>query len=347
MLKESEAGRKTTDIIREYGISEKTFYTWKRKYGGLEASDIKRLKTLEAENRRLKQIVADLTLDNSALKDVLGKKVVPPTAKRKVGHYLEKAYKFSQRRVCKLLNLGRSSYQYQSRRDDSALRDRLKALADQRPRFGYRRLHALLKREGQQINHKRVFRLYREGDLGLPRRRRKRLVAGKRVPHETPAGVNDRWSIDFIHDQLATGTRFRILSVVDDFSRECLACEADLSLPGERVVRVLDLRGKPSSITLDNGPEFKGRALDRWAYGHGVTLAFIRPGKPLENAFVESFHSRLRDECLNLHWFGGLPEARSIVEAWRVDYNHGRPHSSLGYLTPAEFASGSRLGLGV
>ena len=257
-------------------------------------------------------------------------------------------------------------YRYQSRRDDSSLRARLKVLADpkspslQRPRFGYRRLHALLSREGRVVNHKRVYRLYCEEGLTLPWRGRKRRAAGKRVPLERPTGVNERWSVDFIHDQLGSGSRFRVLNVVDDFSRECLACEVDSSLPGERVVRVLDrlvdLRGKPGSIVLDNGPEFVGRAMDRWAYGHGVRLSFIPPGRPLKNAFVESFNGRLRDpklrrsrtcrlvECLNLHWFMSLAEARRVIEEWRLDYNQQIqrirpwPHSSLGYLTPAEFA---------
>ena len=208
--------------------------------------------------------------------------MVTATAKRKVGHYLQRTHnqgrtraaskelRVGQRRACRLIGMSRSSYRYQSRRDDSSLRVRLKVLADpkspslQRPRFGYRRLPALLSREGRVVNHKRVYRLYREEGLSLAWRGRKRRAAGKRVPLERPTGVNERWSVDFIHDQLGSGARFRVLNVVDDFSRECLACEVDSSLAGERVVRVLDrlvdLRGKPGSVVLDNGPEFVGRA---------------------------------------------------------------------------------------
>ncbi len=267
--------------------------------------------------------------------------MVTATAKRKVGHYLQRTpnqgrtraasleLRVGQRRACRLMGMSRSSYRYQSRRDDSSLLARLKVLAEQRPRFGYRRLPALLSREGRVVNHKRVYRLYREEGLTLAWRGRKRRAAGKRVPLERPTGVNERWSVDFIHDQLGSGSRFRVLSVADDFSRECLACEVDSSLAGERVVQILDRlvdsRGKLGSIVLANGPEFVARAMDRWAYGHGVGLSFIPPGRPLENAFVESFNGRLRDpkqerpktdssglraqrsrswplvECLNLH----------------------------------------------
>ena len=201
----------------------------------------------------------------------------------------------------------------------------------------------MLRREGKQVNHKRVFRLYCEEKLALPRKQKKRLVSRPRIPLALPTSVNERWSMDFIHDQLASGTRFRVLNVIDDFTRECLASEVDLSLPGERVVRVLerliDSRAKPQSIVLDNGPEFVSRVLDQWAYRHGIYLAFIPPAKPADNAFVESFHSRFRDECLNRHWFTSLADAKSIIEAWRKDYNQERPHSSLAYLTPHEFAA--------
>ena len=228
------------------------------------------------------------------------------------------------------------------------MRTRLKELAAVRRRFGYRRLHVLLRREGWEVNHKKVYRIYTEERLQVRRRRRKRISRTERRPMIAVNAVNQRWSIDFQHDVTAKGQRFRTLNMVDDFSRESLIIEVDTSLTGERVTRVLDrlkaCRGLPLEIVLDNGPEMISKALDEWAYRNKVHLNFIEPGKPNQNAFIESFNGRFRDECLNEHWFANLGEARRIIEAWRIDYNQDRPHSALGYLTPNEFAS-SRQGL--
>ena len=206
-----------------------------------------------------------------------------------------------------------------------------------------RRLHVLLRREGWPVNHKAVHRLYVEEGLQVRKRKRKRVSRAERCPMAVPRAPNERWSMDFQHDLLATGQRIRTLNIVDDFSRECPAIEVDTSLPGARVVRVLDrlaaTRGLPQEIVLDNGPEMTGKALDAWAYRNGVQLNFIEPGKPVQNAFIESFNGRFRDECLNENWFLGLADARHTIEAWRIDYNTCRPHSALGYATPQEFAS--------
>jgi putative transposase len=189
--------------------------------------------------------------------------------------------------------------------------------------------------------------MYREEKLAVRRKRRKRVAQTARQPKVLPDGPNERWSMDFMADSLATGRGFRVLNVVDDYTRECVAIEADTSLSGERVARVLDRvierRGKPQSVVMDNGPEFTSRALDAWAYEHGIQLDFIRPGKPIENCFVESFNGKFRDECLNQHWFTSLMDARREIEAWRRDYNRVRPHSSLGQIPPAVFAQGAGL----
>jgi putative transposase len=221
------------------------------------------------------------------------------------------------------------------------LRERLLALARERPRYGYRRLHVLLRREGYEINHKRIHRLYRHEGLMVRRRLRKRIAAGNRVPLPIPSRPNERWSIDFMSDQLADGRVFRTLNIVDDFSRECLAIEVDTSLSGSRVVRVLERlcaeHSRPRALVMDNGPELTSKALDAWAYRSGVDLRFIQPGKPVQNAYVESFNGKFRDECLNEHWLASLEEAREVIEEWRQDYNQVRPHSSLGDLTPEQF----------
>lgn len=257
--------------------------------------------------------------------------------------YTRESWEFSERRACKLVGLGRSSARYRARRSgDEELRERLRQLAGERRRFGYRRLHVMLVREGQMVNHKRVYRLYQAEGLSVRKRGRKRVSREARLPLEAPSGPNQCWSLDFVSDTLSWGRKIRMLTVVDAFSRESLAIEVDTSLPGVRVARVLDRiveeRGVPREITLDNGPELTSRALDQWAYERGVRLRFIEPGKPVQNAFIESFNGRrLRDECLNEHWFLSLPHARRTIEDWRIDYNHNRPHSSLGNLTPEEF----------
>jgi putative transposase len=270
--------------------------------------------------------------------------VVRPAGKRAVVADLVQAHGLSERRACRLADLNLSTWQYRARRQQpSMLRQRLKELASQRRRFGYRRLHALLRREGWRVNHKAVHRIYVEEGLQVRQRKRKRVARVERQRMLVPQAPNQRWSMDFQHDLLATGQRFRSLNIVDDFSRECPAIEVDTSLPGVRVVRVLErlaeTRGLPKEIIVDNGPEMIGAALDQWAWRYGVRLHFIDLGKPSQNAFIESFNGRFRDECLNENWFLDIHDARRIIEAWRIDYNSSRPHSALGYATPEEFAA--------
>jgi putative transposase len=251
------------------------------------------------------------------------------------------------RRACRVIGLSTATWRYQRRETalNATVMARLEAHAAMRARFGYRRLHILLEREGLCVNHKRIHRLYRAAGLQVRRRRRKRLTRADRVPLPLPSQPSERWSMDFMVDTLADGRGFRTLNIVDDFTRQCLAIEVDRSLPGLRVARVLDRLaadvGLPQTIVVDNGPEFAGRTLDAWAYAHNVTLRFIRPGKPIENAYVESFNGKFRDECLNEHWFLNLPDAKATIELWRIDYNHVRPHSALNHATPAAFARDS------
>src|SRR5215470_16260331 len=250
----------------------------------------------------------------------------------------------SERHACRLVGLARATKRYRSRKGerDRALRTRLKELAAKRMRFGYRRLTAMLVREGVPINHKRVYRLYREEGLAMRIRQRRRIRWNGAVVKPAASQPNERWSMDFVSDCVSSGTVIRMLTIVDDCTRECPAIEVDTSLGGLRVRRVLDRiareRGLPEAIVLDNGPEFRGRALAAWSEQRGVRLEFIQPGKPVQNAFVESFNGRLRDECLNANWFTNLSDARRKIESWRQDYNHQRPHSSLNYMPPAEFA---------
>jgi len=251
--------------------------------------------------------------------------------------------RLSERHACGLIGMHRGSWRYRPRgRDDAALHTRLRELAYERRRYGYRRLHVLLRRDGWGVNHKRVYRLYREEGLLVRQRRRKRAAAHERVPLPRPLRPDQGWSMDFLADALGNGRRFRTLNIVDEYTREAPAIEVDTALPGARVARVLEelkQQGrKPEWIVTDNGPEFTGKKLDQWAYENGVRLETIRPGRPMENGYIESFNGKMREECLNENWFVDLADAREKIEGWRVDYNTRRPHSALGYLTPVEFA---------
>ena len=267
--------------------------------------------------------------------------MVTPAARREGVQHLLDQKRMSERRACALVGLSRTVRHYRRRRDDGALRSRLQVLAAQYPRYGYLTLHSLLKTEGQVINRKRTYRIYCLLGLQVRTRKRKRLTR-PRIPLPLPTARNQRWSLDFVSDQLANGRRFRILNIVDDYSRECVGQLVDTSISGTAVARFLDelatTRGLPHTLVSDNGTEFTSKAMFQWSQRTGVTLHFIQPGKPTQNAFIESFNGKFRDTCLNQHWFTDLHDARRTIEAWRQHYNEVRPHSALGYLPPAVFA---------
>jgi putative transposase len=269
--------------------------------------------------------------------------MVTPALRREAVAHLETAHRMSERRACSLIGADRASVRYRARRgDDGPLRERLKALAFERRRFGYRRLHVLLKREGWLVNKKRVQRIYREERLMVRKRGGRKRALGLRAPMKAPDRPNACWSLDFVHDQMTDGRRFRILAVVDECTRESLALVPDSSISGARVARELDRiiawRGKPEAILSDNGTELTSNAILAWAGERGVAWRYIQPGKPAQNAFIESFNGRLRDELLNETLFRSLTHARIELDAWRLDYNQHRPHGKLGWLTPVDYA---------
>jgi len=271
--------------------------------------------------------------------------MVSPEAKRSAVAHMQQEYGASERRACGLVGQPRSTEQYEAKpKPEDTLAQRIAELAAERPRFGYRRLTALLKLEGVSVWHGRVHRITKQLRLQVPRRKRKRFVHSKPMQTEIRR-PNQRWGMDFVSDSLADGRSFRALTVVDHYTRECPVIEIDLSLPGARVLRVLEQlaeeRGLPDAIRVDHGPEFVCDAVRQWCQRKKVELDYIEPGKPMQNGHVESFNGKLRDECLNTHWFTSLRQARNIIESWRTDYNEARPHSALGYATPKEFASRS------
>ncbi len=270
--------------------------------------------------------------------------MVTPAAERRAVAHLVDTHGMSERRACKATGFCRMTMRYKTTRgDDDSLRERMKAIARERRRFGYRRLHVLLRREGFEVNHKRLFRLYREERLTVRRRGGRKRAIGTRAPMMIPLRPNERWSLDFVADQMTDGRRFRILAIVDDCTRECLALVADTSLSGVRVARELDRllaeRGRPNMIVSDNGSELTSNAILAWADAARVEWHYIAPGKPMQNGFIESFNGRLRDELLNETLFSSLAQARAALLRWQLDYNTTRPHSKLGWQTPIDFAA--------
>ena len=269
--------------------------------------------------------------------------MVGPAAKREAVAHLRSALEMSERRACTLIAADRTMIRYRSQRPpDIELRARLRALANQRRRFGYRRLFILLRREGEASGINRIYRLYREEGLTVRKRRARRRAVGTRTPILVEAKVNARWSLDFVHDQFALGRRFRILNIVDDVTRECLAAIPDTSISGRRVARelttLIEKRGKPQMIVSDHGTEFTSNAILSWSADTGIEWHYIAPGKPAQNGYIESFNGRMRDELLNETLFLDIDQARQLISAWVVDYNTARPHSSLGYKTPVAYA---------
>nr|WP_097462131.1 IS3 family transposase [Mangrovitalea sediminis] len=343
-LKQAELGTPVPEVCRKMGISDATFYAWRKKFGGLGPSEVKRLKQLEEENNRLKKLVADLSLDKAMLQDVLFKKGLRPARKRQLVDDLQQRFGVSQRQACAVLMLSRASYRYKSiARDATALSMRIREITQVRVHYGYRRVHVQLQREGWEDNHKRVYRLYREQGLSLRLKRPRRNKAAKRrQPLQQATHPNHIWGMDFVSDALFDGRRLRLLTIVDLFTRECLGIMVGQSLKGSDVTEALNgitrFRGKPELLKTDNGSEFAGKVMDRWAYERDIKIDFSRPGKPTDNATVESFNGRLRQECLNENWFLSLADARQKIEAWRTFYNQVRPHSALDWSTPADYA---------
>ncbi|WP_415656062.1 IS3 family transposase [Roseateles sp.] len=345
-LREADAGLPVKELCRKHGFSEPSYYAWKAKFGGMNVSDAQRLKTLEAENTKLKKLLANSMLEIDAMRGGAQGKVMAVAARREVVRQLQDKG-WSERRALKLVGMSASTLRYRPRDDGNGqLRERLTELAGQHRRHGYRMLHSRLQLEGWTINVKRTYRVYREEGLMVRKRRRKKLPVPERQPLVRPMQPDEVWSMDFVFDELANGRRVKTLTVVDDCSKEAVQIAVDTSIPALYVTRVLDQvkaeRGLPKVIRTDNGPEFAGRTMQTWAARNGVELRFIQPGKPVQNAYIESFNSRFRDECLSQHWFASLSHMRSVIDNWREDYNHHRPHSTLGYVPPAVFAARCR-----
>jgi putative transposase len=269
--------------------------------------------------------------------------VVTPEEKKSVAVYLQEAYLMSQRQAFGVVQLNRSSGRYECvERADNSLIERIKAIALKRRRFGYRRIFVLLKREGVVVNHKKVYRLYREAGLTARKRKGRKKARGTRMKRDVVSHSNERWSLDFVFDQLSDGRRIKLMTVVDEYTRESLGVSVARSIKGKDVVEglkaIIAVRGKPQEIQSDNGSEFTGNVVQGWAYEAGIEWGFIEPGKPVQNCYIESFNGKIRDECLNENWFETVAEAETLIEIWRNDYNHYRPHSSLKGMTPEAFA---------
>ncbi|MBQ0960429.1 IS3 family transposase [Ideonella sp. 4Y11] len=347
-LKQAEAGMAVAEICRKGGFSDATFYKWRAKFGGMDVSEARRLRELEAENAKLKHLLAEAHLDLHALKSVLGGKKVAPQARREMIARLVQEHQLSERRACRLVGLSRDSYRHPPvpSVQTQALKDKIVEIAHVRRRFGYRRVHDLLRGEFPGVNHKRVYRLYSAANLAVRERKKVKRPAMERTPLNIAQHINEVWSMDFVSDSLTNGRRIKCLTVADDFSHECVVIAVDYGISGLYVTRLLDqaarFRGYPAAVRTDNGPEFTSRAFIAWTQEHHIRHILIEPGWPMQNGYIESFNGKFRDECLNEHWFQTLHQARTEIANWQRDYNEVRPHSSIGRIPPARFAEQRR-----
>ncbi|MFN6508175.1 IS3 family transposase [Xanthomonas translucens pv. translucens] len=347
-IKQAGAGMAVAELCRQHGFSPASFYQWRAKYGGMEADEAKRLKELEVENNRLKKLLAEAHLDIEALKIGFGGKTLAPQRKREAIRRMLEHTALSERRACRLAGLSRDAFRHEPVPTPAtqALSARLVELAQAHRRFGYRRLHDLLRPEFPSVNHKKIYRLYEEAELKVRKRRKAKRPLGERQKLLAASMPNDTWSMDFVFDTLANARRIKCLTVVDDFTRESVDIAVDHGISGAYVVRLLDqaacFRGYPRAVRTDNGPEFTSRAFITWTQRHGIEHILIEPGAPTQNAYIESFNGKFRDECLNEHWFTSLAQARDVIADWRRHYNEIRPHSSCGRIPPAQFAANYR-----
>lgn len=348
-LRQAESGTKVPEICRRRKISEPTFYRWREHFAGLGTPELRELRQLRKENGKLKRLVADLSLDREMMRDALVREALRPDQQRVLVAHSRTAFQASERRVCRLFRIHRSTERRVSQAADQGwLKKRIQEIAQMHPSWGYRRIRVRLRREGLQVNAKRVCRLYREGGLVMKRRRKRRHRSSEiRQARSVPMRPDEAWSMGFMADETFDGRRLRILTVVDDCTRECLAAEAGQRMGGRFVMTVLEQfalrRGaRPDRIRVDNGSEFTGKVLDHWVYGVAVRLDFSRPWKPTDNGIIEVFNGRVRDECLNANWFLSLPDAREKLYEWRRHYDAERPHRALGDLVPEEYAARCR-----
>ena len=341
-LREADAGMPVKELCRKHGFSEASYYLWKAKFGGMEVSDAKRLKALEAENAKLKKLLAEAMLEKEVTREVLRKKVVSAPSRRKVVRHMT-IQGLSERQALRVVQMSASSFRYQPAPDrNRALRGQIVTLAQRYRRYGAGMIYLKLRQQGLLVNHKRVDRLYSQENLKLKRRQRKKVPITDRQPLVRPKAPNEVWSMDFVFDRSADGRVIKNLTVVDDATHEAVLVTPERAIGGLALTRILEAlairRGLPKVIRTDNGKEFCSRAMLTGAHQRDITLRLIEPGKPNQNAYIESFNGRFRDECLNEHWFLNLDHARVIIEAWRREYNEERPKKALNGLTPAEYA---------
>ncbi|HEY6644428.1 MAG TPA: IS3 family transposase [Povalibacter sp.] len=341
-LREADAGVPVKDLCRKRGFSEASYYLWRNKFGGMDVSDARRLKALETENAKLKKLLAESMLENEVTREALRKKLVSAPARRELVRWMM-PQGLSQRQALRIVKMSASSFRYQPAPDrNAALRQRIVQLAHRHRRYGAGMIYLKLRQAGHGVNHKRVDRLYALERLQIKRRRRKKVPVADRQPLTRPEAANEVWSMDFVFDRVAGGRSIKSLTIVDDATHESVAIVPAHNISGHQVVRILEqigsFRGLPRIIRTDNGKEFCGKAMLTWAHERGIALRLIEPGKPNQNAYIESFNGRFRDECLNEHWFTSLAHAQVVIEAWRREYNGERPRKALGGLTPAAYA---------